>query len=35
MKLTVRALGRLPEEEIPPDLEAELMRRFSAMAPPE
>jgi anti-sigma factor RsiW len=28
LKATARALGKLPEPEIPPDLQAELMRRF-------
>ena len=28
MKATARALGRLPEPELPPELEAELLRRF-------
>jgi anti-sigma factor RsiW len=28
MKLTARALRRLPEPELPPDVEEELLRRF-------
>lgn len=28
MRATVRALGRLPEDALPPDIEAELMRAF-------
>jgi anti-sigma factor RsiW len=28
LKATARALGKLPEPEIPPELQAELMRRF-------
>jgi anti-sigma factor RsiW len=28
LKATVRALGRLPAPELPPELEAELLRRF-------
>lgn len=28
MKLTVRALGKLPEEGIPPELREELLHRF-------
>jgi anti-sigma factor RsiW len=28
LRATARALGKLPEPEIPPDLQAELMRRF-------
>lgn len=34
MKTTVSTLGRLPQEEMPADIRAELMRRFSSMAPP-
>lgn len=30
MKLTARTLGRLPEPELPPDLEQELLRRFES-----
>jgi predicted anti-sigma-YlaC factor YlaD len=28
LEATAKALGKLPEPEIPPDLKAELMRRF-------
>ena len=28
MKLTAKALGHLPEPELPPELESELLRRF-------
>jgi anti-sigma factor RsiW len=28
LKATARALGRLPAPEVPPELEAELLRRF-------
>ncbi|HEY6104663.1 MAG TPA: zf-HC2 domain-containing protein [Anaeromyxobacteraceae bacterium] len=28
LKATAKALGKLPDPEIPPDLEAELLRRF-------
>jgi anti-sigma factor RsiW len=28
LRATAKALGKLPEPEIPPDLQAELMRRF-------
>lgn len=31
---TVRTLGKLPEEQIPPDVKAELLRRFRDMQPP-
>jgi anti-sigma factor RsiW len=28
MRLTAKALGHLPEPELPPEIEAELLRRF-------
>jgi len=31
MKATVQALGHLPEEQIPPDLKADLLQRFKGM----
>ena len=34
MKATVRTLGKLPAEPIPPAVEAELLQRFRNMAPP-
>jgi anti-sigma factor RsiW len=33
LQVTARALGKLPEPEIPPDLQAELMRRFEGWKP--
>lgn len=33
LQATARALGRLPEPEIPPELQAELMRRFEGWKP--
>jgi len=35
MKTTVGALGRLPQEQMPADIKAELLERFGGMAPPE
>jgi len=35
MKTTVRTLGRLPQEQMPADIKAELLKRFGGMAPPE
>ncbi|MEO8601069.1 MAG: zf-HC2 domain-containing protein [bacterium] len=35
MKTTVRTLGRLPQEQMPADIKAELLERFGRMAPPE
>ena len=35
MRVTIHTLGHLPEETIPEDLKAELLSRFSSMAPPE
>jgi hypothetical protein len=34
MKTTVRVLGKLPEEEMPADVETELLRRFRGMNSP-
>lgn len=33
LKATARALGKLPEPEIPPEFEAELLRRFEGWKP--
>lgn len=33
LQVTARTLGKLPEPEIPPDLQAELMRRFENWKP--
>ncbi len=33
LRVTARALGWLPEPEIPPDLQAELLRRFESWKP--
>lgn len=33
MQATAKALGKLPEPELPPGLEAELMRRFETWRP--
>ncbi len=30
LRATAKALGKLPDPEIPPDLQAELMRRFES-----
>jgi len=35
VKTTVRTLGSLPQETIPADIKAELLKRFGGMAPPE
>jgi len=35
MRTTIRTLGSLPQESVPPDLKDELLKRFSGMAPPE
>ena len=35
MKATVRTLGKLPQEQMPDDVKAELLKRFRGMAPPE
>lgn len=35
MKTTVRTLGSLPQEQMPADIKAELLKRFGGMAPPE
>lgn len=35
MKTTVRTLGCLPQEQMPADIKAQLLKRFSSMAPPE
>lgn len=32
LRITARALGRLPEPEIPPDLQAELLHHFETWA---
>ena len=34
LKETVRTLGKLPQEQMPPDVQAELLKRFRGMAPP-
>jgi len=33
LRVTAKALGKLPEPEIPPDLQAELLRRFESWKP--
>lgn len=33
LRATARALGKLPEPEIPPELQAELLRRFESWKP--
>lgn len=33
LQATAKALGKLPEPEIPPDLEDELLRRFESWRP--
>jgi len=33
LQATARALGKLPEPEIPPELQAELLRRFETWKP--
>ncbi len=33
LRATARALGKLPEPELPPELEAELLRRFDGWRP--
>ncbi len=35
MKMTARTLGQLPQEQVPPEVKAELLRRLRGMAPPE
>lgn len=35
MKTTVRTLGSLPQEPMPPAIKAELLARFSSMTPPD
>lgn len=35
MKTTIRTLGSLPQEQMPADIKAELLKRFGGMAPPE
>jgi len=35
MKTTIRTLGSLPQEQMPADIKAELLKRFRSMAPPE
>jgi len=34
MKMTVKTLGSLPQEAVPPDVKAELLKRFGDMTPP-
>jgi predicted anti-sigma-YlaC factor YlaD len=34
MKTTLRTLGSLPQEQVPPDVKAELLERFRGMGPP-
>lgn len=33
MRVTIRAVGKIPPEEIPEDLKDELLRRFHRMSP--
>lgn len=35
MRATVRTLGKLPQEQMPTEMKAELLARFRGMAPPE
>ena len=35
MKTTIRTLGSLPQEQMPADIKAELLKRFRSMASPE
>jgi predicted anti-sigma-YlaC factor YlaD len=34
MRVTIRTVGRVPQESVPPSVRDELLRRFASMRPP-